>query len=120
MKFAQICPKQALKYTIFVNIQKRQKMAKWPYHSFSGKQFQKGQIWQIWPLEMPNGNPGPRISRSPLPQLLIKIFSFKPRLKLEYIRYSLELNYLYFLTQYLNRNFLQLLFSKLKSKVIYT
>jgi hypothetical protein len=28
MKFAHICPKRALKYTIFVNIQKRPKMAK--------------------------------------------------------------------------------------------
>jgi len=47
------CPKQALKYTTFVNIQKGQKMAKWLYHFISGKQFQKG---QIWPLKMPNGN----------------------------------------------------------------
>ncbi len=48
MKFAHICPKQALKYTIFVNIQKRQKkMAKWPNHFISGKRFQK----------RPNGNP---------------------------------------------------------------
>jgi len=29
-------------------------MAKWPNLFISGKQFQKGQIWQIWPL----GNPG--------------------------------------------------------------
>jgi len=60
LKFAKICPKQALKYTIFVNIQKRQKngqMAKWPKHFISGKQFQKSQIWQIWPLKRPNGNP---------------------------------------------------------------
>jgi hypothetical protein len=35
------------KYTIFVNIQKGQKMAKWPNHFISGKQFQK----------RPNGNP---------------------------------------------------------------
>jgi hypothetical protein len=51
LKFAQICSKQALKYTIFVNIQK---MAKWPNHFISGKQFQKGQIgqiWQIWPFK---------------------------------------------------------------------
>ncbi len=41
MKFAQICSKHALKYTIFVNIQKRPKMAKWPNHFISGKQFQK-------------------------------------------------------------------------------
>jgi len=25
-------------------------MAKWPNHFISGKQFQKGQIGQIWPL----------------------------------------------------------------------
>jgi len=43
LKFAQICSKQALKYTIFVNIQKRPKT-----HIISGKQFQK----------RPNGNPG--------------------------------------------------------------
>jgi hypothetical protein len=55
LKFAQICSKHALKYTIFVNIQK---MAKWPNHFISGKQFQKGQIWQIWPLKRPTGNPG--------------------------------------------------------------
>jgi len=30
--------------TIFVNIKKGQKMAKWPNHFISGKQFQKGQI----------------------------------------------------------------------------
>jgi len=47
LKFAQICPKQSLKYTIFVNIQKRPKMAKLPNHFISGKQFQK----------RPNGNP---------------------------------------------------------------
>jgi len=44
LKFAQICPKQALKYTIFVNIKKGQKMTKWPNHFISGKQFQKGQM----------------------------------------------------------------------------
>jgi hypothetical protein len=32
-------------------------MAKWPNHFIYGKQFQKGQIWQIWPLKRPNGNP---------------------------------------------------------------
>jgi len=47
MKFGHICPKQSLKYTIFVNIQKRPKMAKLPNHFISGKQFQK----------RPNGNP---------------------------------------------------------------
>jgi hypothetical protein len=40
-KFAQICSKHALNYTTFVNIQKGQKMAKWPNHFISGKQFQK-------------------------------------------------------------------------------
>jgi len=56
LKFAQICPKQALKYTIFVNIQKRpkngqmakpfyfwqtvSKKAKWqPFGSFSPSLF---------------------------------------------------------------------------------
>ncbi len=29
----------------------------WPKHSISGKQFQKGQIWVIWPLKRPTGNP---------------------------------------------------------------
>jgi len=47
LKFAQICSKHALKYTIFVNIKKWPKMAKWPNHFISGKQFQK----------RPNGNP---------------------------------------------------------------
>jgi len=72
--FSQICKKQALKYTIFINIQKGQKMAKtfyfwqtvskkghqhpkkakkWPKHFISGKQFQK----------RPNGNPVPRVFR---------------------------------------------------------
>jgi len=32
-------------------------MAKWPNHFISGKQFQKGQVRQIWPLKRPNGNP---------------------------------------------------------------
>jgi len=58
LKFAQICPKHTLKYTIFVNIKKGQKMAKWPNHISSGKQFQKGQSWQIWPFKRTNGNPG--------------------------------------------------------------
>jgi len=35
-----------------------QKMAKWPKHFISGKQFKKGQIWQILLLKRPNGNPG--------------------------------------------------------------
>jgi len=30
---------------------------KWPNHFISGKQFQKAQIWQIWPLKRQNGNP---------------------------------------------------------------
>jgi len=50
LRFVQICPKQASKDTIFVNIKKGQKngqMAKWPNHFISGKQFQK----------TPNGNP---------------------------------------------------------------
>jgi hypothetical protein len=47
LKFAHICSKHALKYTIFINIKKGQKMAKWPSHFISGKQFQK----------RPNGNP---------------------------------------------------------------
>jgi len=41
LKFAQICPKQALKYTFFANIQNGPKNAKWPNHFISGKQFQK-------------------------------------------------------------------------------
>jgi len=58
LKLAQICPKQALKYTLFVNIQKGQKMAKWPNHFISEKHFQKRQNladlafkkakWQPW------------------------------------------------------------------------
>ena len=32
-------------------------MAKWPNYFISGKQFQKGQIWLIWPFKRPNGNP---------------------------------------------------------------
>jgi len=56
-EIAKICQKQALKYTIFVNIQKGQKTAKWPNHFISGKKFPKGKIWQIWPLKRPNGNP---------------------------------------------------------------
>jgi hypothetical protein len=57
-KFAQICSKHALKYTIFDNIQKRPK--KWPNGKtilFLANSFKKGQIWQIWPLKRPNGNP---------------------------------------------------------------
>jgi len=37
--------------------EKGQKMAKWPNLFISGKQIKKGQIWQIWPLKRPNGNP---------------------------------------------------------------
>ncbi len=38
MKFAQICPKQALKYKVlFLST------LNWPKHFISGKQFQKGQ-----------------------------------------------------------------------------
>jgi len=58
LRFAQICPKQALKYTIFVNIQKKAK--KWPNGQtilFLANSFKKGQILQIWPLKRPNGNP---------------------------------------------------------------
>jgi len=54
LKFAQICSKHALKYTIFINIQKR------PNHFISGKLFQKRQNlaylafkkvkWQPWTL----------------------------------------------------------------------
>jgi len=36
-------------------------MAEGLNHFISGKQFEKGQIWQIWqiwPLKRPNGNPG--------------------------------------------------------------
>ncbi len=57
----EICsdlPKTALKYTFFVNIQKRQK--KWPNGQtilFLANSFKKGQICQIWPLKRPNGNP---------------------------------------------------------------
>jgi hypothetical protein len=47
LNFSQICTKQALKYIIFISIQKRPKMAKWPKHFFSGKQIQN----------RPNGNP---------------------------------------------------------------
>ena len=39
--FAQIFPKQTLKCTLFFNFQK---MAKWPNHFISDKQFQKGQM----------------------------------------------------------------------------
>jgi len=49
--------KKALKHTIFVNIKKGQKMVKWLKHFISGKQFQKGQICQIWLFKRPNGNP---------------------------------------------------------------
>ena len=56
--FAQIFPKQALKDTIFFNFQKGQKMAKWPNHFISGKQFQK----------RPNGNPGKWVDLSYCPK----------------------------------------------------
>jgi len=42
---------QTLKYTIVVNIQKRPKIAKWPNHFISGKQFKKEQIRKIWHLK---------------------------------------------------------------------
>jgi len=44
LKFAKICSKHALKYTILSTFKKVQKMAKWPNHFISGKQFQKGQM----------------------------------------------------------------------------
>jgi len=49
--------KHALKHIFFVNIQKRPKNGQWPNHFISGKQFQKGQIWPIWHLKSPHGNP---------------------------------------------------------------
>ena len=57
MKFAHICPKQALKYTIFVNFQKGQKMAKWPNHFISGKQFQKRPNWAYLAFKKANWQP---------------------------------------------------------------
>jgi hypothetical protein len=47
LKFAQICPKHTLKYTIFVNIIKRPQNGQMAKHFISGKQFQK----------RPKGNP---------------------------------------------------------------
>jgi len=53
LKFAQICPKQALKYTFLSTFKKAKK---WPNYFISGKQFQrrpnladlafKKEIWQ--------------------------------------------------------------------------
>jgi len=43
LKFAQICPKQALNYTIFVNIQKGQKGQKRPKNGQIAKPFY---LWQ--------------------------------------------------------------------------
>jgi len=42
--FVKISTKQALKYTIFFNIQEGQKMAKWTNHFISGKPYEKGQM----------------------------------------------------------------------------
>jgi len=39
-----------------LTLKKGQKKAKWPNHFISGKQFQKSQNCQIWPLKRPNGN----------------------------------------------------------------
>jgi len=64
LKFAQICPKQALKYTVFVNIQKRPKMAKWLNHFYSGKQFQK----------RPNGKPSSFFYKETFRLERIKVF----------------------------------------------
>jgi hypothetical protein len=50
LKFAHICPKQALKYTIFVNIQKRPKNGQMAEHYF----------WQTV-SKRPNGNPGTNV-----------------------------------------------------------
>jgi len=60
LKFAQICLKQALKYTIFFNIQLN--------HFDSGKQFQKGKNCQIWFLKRQNGNPAFEVFHSKLLQ----------------------------------------------------
>jgi len=46
---------------------------KWPNGQtilFLANSFKKGQIWQIWPLKRPNGNPGtPRAVLRPLKAL---------------------------------------------------
>ena len=42
--FDQIFPKQAFKYTIFFNIRKRQKMAKWSNHVISVNGFKKAKF----------------------------------------------------------------------------
>ena len=44
VSFAQIFLKQALKGTNFFNLKKGQKMANWPNHFISSKQFQKRPI----------------------------------------------------------------------------
>jgi hypothetical protein len=46
-EFAQNCPKQALKYTLFVNIQKRPRMAK-PFYFW--QTVSKKAKWQPWPV----------------------------------------------------------------------
>jgi len=50
--------KTGLKLYYFCQQSKRAK--KWPNGqtiSFLANSFKKGQIWQIWPLKRPNGNP---------------------------------------------------------------
>jgi len=41
VNFSPIFPKQTFKSYIFLNIQRGQKMVKWPNYFISGKQFQK-------------------------------------------------------------------------------
>jgi len=56
--FSQISPKQALKCTIFFNIQKKAKNGQMdkPFN-FLANSFKEGQIWQILPIKRLNGNP---------------------------------------------------------------
>jgi len=46
LKFAQICPKQALKYTIFVNIQKRPKIGQMAKPFYFWQTVSKKAKWQ--------------------------------------------------------------------------
>jgi len=48
LKFAQICPKQALKYTLFVNIQKRPKNGQMAKPFYFWQTVSKKAKWQPW------------------------------------------------------------------------
>jgi len=61
--FAQISPKLVLN-TLFSSTFKKGRQIDKSF--FSGKPFQKGQIWMIWLFKRPNGNHVPRFAFKPI------------------------------------------------------